>query len=403
MIDGTAMFSKLPATLVVLMLCVSTFAGETRTLTTRYYRIRSDLDPALTQDLATRLDAMYEEYERRLADFDYGGPKLTLNVHLFERRADYTRFTDNRVPNSGGVFSPGKNALATFLESQGRDAMRRTLQHEAFHQFAHTRIAPHMPVWLNEGLAVVFEEGLWTGERFILGQVPPRRLRLLQKDMRDRRLVPFRKMLSLTPSQWEDAMRGGPETSATYYNQAWAMTHYLIYGTDASGSPLRPRLIEMLRLLHLGRDGDSAFREAFSDNIKGFQDRFVDYAHALKATPEATLIENHEILADMLIHLATKGRRFDDIAHFRQLVCDNRFQLTYDRDHVRWKSAADPTVYFRDLQGRAYPESVLYFDHRGAALRDLVVRTDHRFNLRARFHPLPNGQFEREILLEPSR
>src|SRR5688572_26683037 len=37
----------------------------TRTIRTRYYRIHTDIDPELVQDLSTRLDGMYEEYQRR--------------------------------------------------------------------------------------------------------------------------------------------------------------------------------------------------------------------------------------------------------------------------------------------------------------------------------------------------
>ena len=63
------------------------------------------------------------------------------------------------MKNTGGVFMSGRNLLASFLGDLGRDSLRRTLQHEAFHQFAHTVISPDTPVWLNEGLAQVFEEG----------------------------------------------------------------------------------------------------------------------------------------------------------------------------------------------------------------------------------------------------
>ena len=51
------------------------------------------------------------------------------------------------VAEAGGMFLPGRNLLAAFLEGQGRQQLRRTLQHEAFHQFAYNAISPDLPIW----------------------------------------------------------------------------------------------------------------------------------------------------------------------------------------------------------------------------------------------------------------
>src|SRR6185295_18676829 len=148
--------------------------------------------------LARRMDAMFDDYSRRLADFN-PDRRAKFEVYLFKKRSDYLTFTKNKVPNTGGVFMPGRDTLAAFLEGQGRDALRRTLQHEAFHQFAFNAISPNVPVWLNEGLAQMFEEGIWTGESFWLGQAPPRRIRQLELDTKNQRIIDFESFLKLTP------------------------------------------------------------------------------------------------------------------------------------------------------------------------------------------------------------
>src|SRR5205085_299513 len=145
-------------------------------------------------DLGRRMDEMYAEYERRLADYNIGGvPRL--EVYLFARQEDYLQFTGDRLRNTGGVYIPRRNLLAAFLEGQGRDGLRRTLQHEAFHQFAYNAISRTLPVWLNEGLAQLFEEAVWDGTSFWLGNVPPRRLRQLKNDLAKVRLIDFSRML----------------------------------------------------------------------------------------------------------------------------------------------------------------------------------------------------------------
>src|SRR5947208_15875271 len=161
-----------------------------REIQTRHYRIHTDLDYELANDLAQRLDAMYDAYSWRLRLFREEGHEVPrFEVYLYRSQRDYLQLTGNRMKHTGGVFISGRNLLASFLEGQGRDSLRRTLQHEAFHQFAHTVVSPNIPVWLNEGLAQVFEEGVWNGENFSLEQVPPRRIRQLRDDLDEKRLV----------------------------------------------------------------------------------------------------------------------------------------------------------------------------------------------------------------------
>src|SRR5690606_30787135 len=100
---------------------------------TQHYTLYTDVEPELAQDLSQRLDRMYEEYARRLADFRTTGPAVQLNVYVFADRDDYAHFTGNRVPSSVGIFMPARNLLAAYLEGNTRDELRKTLQHEAFH------------------------------------------------------------------------------------------------------------------------------------------------------------------------------------------------------------------------------------------------------------------------------
>jgi hypothetical protein len=352
----------------------------------------------LAEDLGRRMDAMFDEYARRLAGFN-PPPMDRCSVYLFRQRDDYARFTGERFPNSGGVFMPSRNLLAAFLEGQGRDGLRRTLQHEAFHQFAHHAIGPHLPIWLNEGLAQVFEEGIWTGRQFLVGQVPPRRLRQLHDDLGAGRLIDFRTMLAMDDRAWR-ANLTSRETATLQYNQAWAMAHFLIYATDDAGQPrYRQRLLHLLRLSANGQGGEAAFVEAFSDNIAGFQDRFGEWARRLSATREATYIENQSILADLLVMLDGKDKRFADVAAFRNFVMTGGYRVQYTKGNLQW-TTDDPAVYFRDAAGRPMGSADLFFQPRaGAPLPDLVCRADSLL-LRTRFFRA-GDRTDYEVLAEP--
>src|SRR4051812_37325639 len=120
------------ATLAAVMILSAPRAAraEMRVLDTRHYHVHTDLEHTFAEDLGRRLDAMYDEYVRRLSDF-HPNDRQRLEVYIFKKRADYRSFTEDRLPNTGGMFIPSKSALCAFLEGQGRDALRRTLQHEA--------------------------------------------------------------------------------------------------------------------------------------------------------------------------------------------------------------------------------------------------------------------------------
>src|SRR3954470_13035285 len=136
------------------------------------------------------------------------------------------------MSNAAGVTIPDINVVAADLESQGRDSLRQTLQHEAFHQFASSVISDDLPPWLNEGLAVMFQEGIWTGRTFLLGQVPPRRVRQLQQDIAVIRLVDFRAMLKMSLNEWNRTLDSDRLAGSRQYTQAWAMCHFLVYASE---------------------------------------------------------------------------------------------------------------------------------------------------------------------------
>ena len=379
-------------------------ADRPRQFETRHYRVWTDVELDLAKDLCARMDAMYDEYARRFASFAAGVPAgEKFDVRIFARRDDFVRYTGERLANTAGVFMPHRKMLAAFVEGQGRDGVRQTLQHEAFHQFAHTAIRAELPIWLNEGIAQVFEEAIWTGHGFVVGQVPPRRVRQLQQDVAQGRLIDFRKMLAMTHKDWAAGITDR-EAMTVQYNQAWAMAHYLIYATGPDGQPLhRARVIDLLRRCKDGASAQDAFTKAFSDNIEGFEQRFTEYVRKLAPTREAACIDNQTVLADLLVRLQERGRSFDSIDAFREHLRRNKVRLHYTRGALTWTTAADPSVYFSDPDGRVMGAAQLFFQLRdGAPMPDLVCRALDGVQLRTRFYAsAENVTFE--ILVEPRR
>jgi hypothetical protein len=368
-----------------------------KALKLEHYTIHSDIEQELLLDLGRRMEGMHAEYSRRMADFELRADKGPLDVYLFNRKTDYVRFTEGKYGNTGGVFIPSKNQLVAFLGGQ-RDTLRRTLQHEAFHQFALKAIGGELPIYLNEGLAQVFEEAIYTGDRFLMGQVPPRRLRQLRDDLSNNTLLPLKTLMTLSPERWAANLARDQALGATQYNQSWAVVHYMAYG---EGGRNGAKIVRMLRLIGDGINADEAFTQAFGNRLDGFAAGFDRHVAALRPTPEAELIERHEVLADLVVQFRNQGKTFKDVAQFRKTAEQGKYRMQYTRGPVTW--VAEAAGYFKDLNGRPYGAEELFMSPRpGAVLSDLVLRDGtQRVGLTARFYEGDEGRIESEVLVTP--
>jgi hypothetical protein len=291
--------------------------------------------------------------------------------------------------------------LASFLDQNGRDGLRRSLQHEAFHQFAYFAINRRLPIWLNEGMAQQFEEGIWTGEKFLLGQAPPRRIRQLQADLRANRLVPFDTFLKLTPGEWAENLHANVAAGTTYYNQAWGMAYFLRYGPEAKYLQL---FAEFLAKLHADREADAErlFDDGFSDPV-GLQRAFERWTRQARATAEATLLERQETLGDFLIGMAPKDPRIvGNMPAFRADVVRFGVGLTYSRGGFRYSTVKPPDIYFCGPDGQPFTDRQLSFQpDRDAPLPDIVCQPNDAFTVRTRFYKGAD-HLEHEYAIEPA-
>ena len=156
----------------------------------------------------------------------------------------------------------------------------------------------------------------------------------------------------------------------------------------------------MLSLLHDGKAADAAFKAAFGENLAGFQKRFVEFARDLKATDEATLMENQDVLADLLVELKARGMDFDRVADLREAAVRAGYRMNYVRGGLKWQSHPDVNTYFTHTSGKPFHDDELYFSQRtGAPLPDLVCRWSKNLQFRTRFY-YEADRIEHEVLVE---
>ena len=370
-----------------------------RLIHTRHYDIHTDMDESLVSDLATRLDAMFDQYTKTFADFKPPANAPPLPVYLFATHDKYMAFTGFTAVNTGGLFHAGwKSFLAAYEQGQGHDSLRRTLQHEAFHQFAYSTISRQLPPWMNEGMAQTFEESIWTGKDFLSDQIPPRRIRQLQVDVTQKRLVDFDKLLAMSARDWTTTLHTDVSKATTYYNQSWAMGYFCSSAGDAD---YHAKFVQLVKKLHGEHESTAdATKECFPD-LQAFRQKFNAWAAKLKPTPEAALLERQDTLADFLIALS-KGREPPaDMAGFRKLVVTDNLKIQYTRGAVTYSTGDHPIQYFSDLNERIYTPAELFFQpDADGPLPDIVCQpTGGQYRFRTHFYDEEN-KTEHEVLVE---
>jgi hypothetical protein len=111
------------------------------------------------------------------------------------------------------------------------------LNHEAFHAYLDTFVYPHdqhhVPRWLNEGLAQVFETGQLDGDSLRIDAPDRDRLARLKADLAAQPL-PLAQLL--TAEEREFLGPHGNRSSARHYLYAWGLAYYLAFDERLLGT-----------------------------------------------------------------------------------------------------------------------------------------------------------------------
>ena len=245
-------------------------------LETEHYHLTGNTSPARLAWHGQYLEALYRTYagiyqpERM--------PPTKFEVHLFHRQEEFHAAANawgNDLPPMGngilgGFFSPSLQSLWVYEESGALGGPDMTIEHVIAHECSHQFLflATHgnhtVPTWLNEGLAVYFESGVFQNGCFEI-RPPSGRLAQLKTlyQQRGNTLVPL-----------EDYIAHQGSIGPDQYGEVFAMTHFWLFG--ACKGPQCPhkncglsRFRTYWNDLKAGADGPQAFEDRFmADMIK---------------------------------------------------------------------------------------------------------------------------------------
>ena len=237
---------------------------------TPYYIIYSDLETDRVKEAALRMTRMAEEYRERTAAFS-GEIRDQFQFWLFKSAEDY--YASGGPAGSAGVYMSHKRLLMGIAGEDPRDFTWHIVQHEGFHQFADAVIRGDLPAWLNEGLADYFGEGIFTGDGFVTGVVPLRRLAQIQESIKNARFKPIRSMMLLSRKDWNAALGAGMGGAGANYDQAWSMVHFLAH---AENGKYQKALTNFVLEIGRGRPWDKAWLTCFGP-ADGFEKQWKDW------------------------------------------------------------------------------------------------------------------------------
>jgi hypothetical protein len=246
----------------------------------RFYEIHTDLTGDELREAELRMTRMAEVYKDRTKDFS-GTVGHKFPFFLYKNADDY--YAAGGMEGSAGYFDPNNDTLMAMVApdqaGQPGDYTWHTIQHEGFHQFARAVIGGELPIWVNEGLAEYFGEGVFTGDGMVTGVIPQDRLERIREQINAKRFKTIKEMMLLPHSEWNKKLK------MENYDQAWSMVQFLAHGENGK---YQRAFGGFMRSLSTGHQWQQAWQANFGSAV-GFEDAWKKYWTSLPDRPTGDL------------------------------------------------------------------------------------------------------------------
>src|SRR5215213_1884809 len=214
--------------ILIVVFTFSTVAAQTRdswrSVRTNHLYVIGNADADKLRQVAVWLEFFHSAFAR-LVSRNVIDSSVPTTVIVFRDDASFTPFKplyQGRPTNISGYFQPGDdvNYIALSLDPRGDPFST------AFHEYVHLHLrdnVPSAPLWLNEGVAELYESLQFSGNEALIGTPKHNYLYLL----RQVELLPLKTLFSIghdSPHYNEQDKAG------IFYGQSWALVHYLMLG-----------------------------------------------------------------------------------------------------------------------------------------------------------------------------
>ena len=243
-------------------------------------------DPARNEIVCgSDLERMFDELHKVRAHH------VELKVKMKERRAELSKVYKGKTPAE--FLKPMADAEKRIKSSEDRNdkafalAQQRLFQrlyHEAFHAYVGTFVYPAkdgpLPVWLDEGLAQIFETAIVEVGELRVRAADPDRLAAVREAIAKGRHPSLADLLGATGKSFQVAHSRDEQVSDAYYRAAWALSVYLTFEKRVLGTKA---LDDYVAALKRGTDPLLAFGDLVGKPLPAFEKELGEYVANLRS------------------------------------------------------------------------------------------------------------------------
>jgi tetratricopeptide (TPR) repeat protein len=302
---------------LTVLLIFSTITAQTRagwsSVRTNHLFVIGNADPESLRRVAVWLEYFHAAFAR-LVSRNVIDSSVPTTVIVFRDDASFTPFkpTYNGRPASiSGFFLPGDdvNYIALSLDPRGDPYAT------AFHEYVHLHVkdnVPGAPLWLNEGLAELYEALQFSGTDAVIGMPEHNYLYLLRQS----EMLPLKTLFSISTDSPHYNER---DKAGIFYGESWALVHYLMFGDRAHGDQFK----RFLQRVANGDDAAKAIESTYGTTLDVIEQELETYVRrgnltaqritgvgnadayrSYTATQRSTLTDSEATyyLADMVLH-----------------------------------------------------------------------------------------------------
>src|SRR5215218_4290115 len=300
----------------------STITAQTRpgwrSVRTNHLLVIGNADAENLRQVAVWLEFFHSAFAR-LVSRNVIDSSIPTTVIVFRDDASFTPFKpgyQGRLKVISGFFLPGDdvNYIALSLDESGNPYTT------AFHEYVHLHLKdniPGAPVWLNEGLAELYETLQFSGSDALIGTAKPSYLYLLrQADM-----LPLKTLFSVGT---DSPHYNEQDKAGIFYGESWALVHYLMLGDRARQDQFK----QFLQRVGRGDDAAKAIEATYGITLDTLEEELRSYIQrgnitaqritgvdnpqtygSYTATQRSSLTDSEAsyYLADLLLHSGREG------------------------------------------------------------------------------------------------
>lgn len=214
---------------------VARFAAEHAKIKAEHRGLQADL-----KQLQAQLPANLRSVAAQLRRQGYGDSD-TKSILILEKRK-----AEERIKQKEMEIKRVERQNERLCEQIAGQLLTR-LYHEAFHAYLANYVYPRrdhqVPLWLDEGLAMIFEEALPESGSLRLGAPHRDALKNLKSDLAGRLPLTIEQVLTAGPQEFLVAHSANTETANRYYWYAWGLAYYLTFERRLLTDPALDRYV----------------------------------------------------------------------------------------------------------------------------------------------------------------